>query len=301
MANAIKVSREIADATGVALPTVENIARRLGEGGWLPRGGRGRHAAQFGPTDIATLLVGVMAIAGDALETPASHVRAAVERISELSIGGPLTIDTYFDDAGRRETVPGGAFIANVASFIEWPELRIDQVPMPLDDNHAPTVGRILALGLQFGGGTVVGWIETAPDPSANNVARRTYFGMAREVTSAGMVREVRVSVDVLDRLGGLLDQQDERQADLPLAPTSAGDQQTRETARLPEATAPSDREAHQPGVRPADNVNTKAELTVRESRHQERDGVRHDPSLEPPSKVTDRERQPDQPGVRAA
>ena len=77
MANAIKVSREIADATGVALPTVENIARRLGEGGWLPRGGRGRHAAQLGPNDIATLLVGVMAIAGDALETPASHVRAA--------------------------------------------------------------------------------------------------------------------------------------------------------------------------------------------------------------------------------
>ena len=301
MANAIEVSREIADATGVALATVENIARRLGEGGLLPRTGRGRHAAQFGPNDIAILLVGVMAVITDAAETPASHVRAAVARIAELSIGGPMGIAAYFDAAGRREVVPAGAFIANVASFIKWPVLRINQPAMAVDDDHAPTVGRILALGLQFGGGTVVGWIETAPDPRVDNVARRTYFGQTRGAITTGMVREVRVGVDVLDRLGGLLDQHDERQDELPLAPTGVGDQPTRETARLPEATAPSDREVHQPSGNSADNVNTKAEPTVRESRLQERDGVRHDPRLEPPNKVTDRERQPDQPGVRAA
>lgn len=115
-------------------------------------------------------------------------------------------------------------------------------------------------------------------------------------------VREVRIFADVLDSMSDLLDHHDERQDELSLAPTgTAGDQRTRETARLPEATAPSDRDAHRPSSSSADNVNTKAELTVRESRHQERDGVRHDPSLEPPNKVTDREGQPDQPGVRAA
>ena len=241
MANAIEAAREIADATGVALPTVENIARRLGEAGWLPRGGRGRNAAQLGPTDLATLLVGVMAVAGDALETPASRIQAAIARIralspggeaidshageagavlpdvtalvqnvtrrlDALSRGGEAAIDIYEMPDGRLDDVPSGAFVANIAAFIAHPVLRADQ--------------GVQALGLQFGGGSVVGWIEMSSDLASNNVTRRVYFGLARAVLTSGMQREVRIGVDVLDRMSDLLDRQDERQDELPVTAT---------------------------------------------------------------------------------
>jgi len=229
MANVAEVTQEIADATGIASATVVHVARKLGENGWWPRGARGRHAAQFNTENIATLLAGVMAIAGDAVKTPASRVQTVMEQITvirhikELGAGGPAMVDIYEDGDGGLELVPSGGFIQNVAGLIKGADLL--------------EFKGVQAVGLTFGAGAVTGWVETMPKPGLNHTVRRDYFGPVREVMASGLTREVRVSAAVLSRLSDLIDQQDEQQTDLPLEVTETTGK--KKSARTLETPAP--------------------------------------------------------------
>lgn len=247
MANVAEVTQEIADATGIAPATVVHVARKLGENGWWPRGARGRHAAQFDAENIGTLLAGVMAIAGDAVETPASRVQTVMQRIKELRAGGEAMVNIYEDAAGGLEIVPSGSFIANVAGLIEGADLL--------------EIKGVQAVGLTFGAGAVTGWAERQERPGLNHTVRRDYFGPVREVMKSGMTREVRVSVAVLAQLAELIDQQEEQQPqdDLPLAPTGTAGK--KKSTRTPEATAPI-HDTGKPGSNPALPLTMQLEHT---------------------------------------
>ena len=84
MASVRQVVTTISEVTGVPRQTVNNVARRLGEAGMLPRGPRGRHAPEFEARHVVRVLLGTMVLATDALNTPAGKVPAAVATIQAL-------------------------------------------------------------------------------------------------------------------------------------------------------------------------------------------------------------------------
>ncbi len=77
--------------------------------------------------------------------------------------------------------------------------------------------------------------LSTCRAAGLNQIAQRFYFGPVREVSGAG------VDAHVLGRLGGLLDQPDDKHNDLSLAPTGT------DSGQQPKITARSSSEANAP------------------------------------------------------
>src|SRR4051812_4505904 len=206
MAAIAEISQNISEVTKVPLGTVKHIARRLGEDELLPRGPRGPNAPDFGDIHIARLLVGVMTIA-NGIDHTGANIARAVKRIEDLSKGGVPRVEIHVDGDPddpmvKSVLIPTGSFVETVAYFI-----RLTQNPVGLDRINR-RIGRLLAIGLTFGGGAVYGWIEFASGATnLNHVSdvRRINYGIMGDVLASGMTQDVRVGFDALRRLGELL------------------------------------------------------------------------------------------------
>jgi hypothetical protein len=93
MATPVQLLTAIASATGVPLPTVVDIDRKLVEGGLRTKGGRGRSAAHMTALDAARLLTAILA-------SPQANTSVeAVERYSQTHPDKTRSSDTSFGTA----------------------------------------------------------------------------------------------------------------------------------------------------------------------------------------------------------
>jgi hypothetical protein len=76
MATPAELMKTVNDATGVPLPTVVDVDRRLVKGGLRTKRGRGLSAAQMTPLDAASLLTAILA---------SSHANASVEAVERYA------------------------------------------------------------------------------------------------------------------------------------------------------------------------------------------------------------------------
>ena len=74
---------------GIQRSTVTTVTRRLGEAGRIPRGSRGRAASEFGGSDVAHILIGLMSVA-DGYEGTVARVVEAVDHLAALNCRGHL-------------------------------------------------------------------------------------------------------------------------------------------------------------------------------------------------------------------
>jgi hypothetical protein len=93
MAGPAQLVETISRATGVPLPTVVDIDRRLVKGNLRTKGGRGLHAAQMTPLDAARLLTAVLASA------QANASAEAVERYAETRVDRTRSSDKLYATA----------------------------------------------------------------------------------------------------------------------------------------------------------------------------------------------------------
>ncbi|HEX4409040.1 MAG TPA: hypothetical protein VH206_09720 [Xanthobacteraceae bacterium] len=88
-----ELARTVSLATGVPLPTIVDIDRRLAQAGLRTKGGRGLYAAQMTALDAARLLTGVLA-------SPQANVAAgAVERYALTAPDRPRSSERLFAGA----------------------------------------------------------------------------------------------------------------------------------------------------------------------------------------------------------
>src|ERR1700693_2808724 len=93
MASPAQLVHAASDATGVPLPTVVDIDRKLVKGELRTKGGRGFNAAQMTPLDAARLLTAVLA-------SPQANASVdAVERYSHTRVDGKRSSDKLFGSA----------------------------------------------------------------------------------------------------------------------------------------------------------------------------------------------------------
>jgi hypothetical protein len=90
MASPAQLVKAVSDATGVPLPTIVDIDRKLVKGDLRTVGGRGFRAAQMTPLDAARLLTAVLA-------SPQANVSVdAVERYAQTRIDKARSSETLF-------------------------------------------------------------------------------------------------------------------------------------------------------------------------------------------------------------
>ncbi len=80
MVSAAHIIPSIGRITGIQRSTVATVTRRLGEAGRIPRGSRGRAASEFGGSDVAHILIGLMSVADGYEGTVARVVEAFLSK-----------------------------------------------------------------------------------------------------------------------------------------------------------------------------------------------------------------------------
>ncbi len=207
------------------------MTRRLGEAGRIPRGPRGRAASEIQGRDLAQVLIGLMSVA-DGFEGTVARVVGAVDHLAALNCRGRL-IRAEGDSLEELENplivVPGGSFL--------------DQLTYMLDECRDPrTSARFMfhasSIGPTFHPDAASAWVEITGrgeslDSSAinctsssavncNSYSRRAIFGVWPDDKAAGMIREVRLSIDSLialaEEITGKLTAFDDLDIDGPLA-----------------------------------------------------------------------------------
>src|SRR5258708_7705427 len=93
MASPAQLVYTVSCATGVPLPTIVDIDRRLAKGKLRTKGGRGFNAAQMTPLDAARLLTAVLA------SPQANAAVDAVERYTQTRFDKALSSDKLFGTA----------------------------------------------------------------------------------------------------------------------------------------------------------------------------------------------------------
>jgi alkylation response protein AidB-like acyl-CoA dehydrogenase len=94
MASPAELVRTVSAATGVPLPTIVDIDRRLVKGRLRTKGGRGFNAAQMAPLDAARLLTGMLASA------QANAAADAAERYAQTRVDTARSSDKLFGTVG---------------------------------------------------------------------------------------------------------------------------------------------------------------------------------------------------------
>ena len=116
MASPAELVETISRATGVALPTVVDIDRKLVKANLRAKAGRGLHAAQMTALDAARLLTAVLA------SPQATASAEAVERYAETRVDKTRSSDNLYAAAqlGDLSALPAGhSFVDGLTTLIE--------------------------------------------------------------------------------------------------------------------------------------------------------------------------------------
>ena len=206
MVSAAHIIPSIGRITEIQRSTVATVTRRLGEAGRIPRGSRGRAASEFGGSDVAQILIGLMSVA-DGYEGTVARVATAVDHLAALNCSGRLIIangDSLEELDNALTVVPGGSFL--------------DQLTYMLDECGKDRIAArftyfVRAIGLTFHREGNYAWLETtgrgeSVDSSAlqsTHYGRRAVFGVCPDAKAAGMILGVRLSINSLIELGRAL------------------------------------------------------------------------------------------------
>ena len=214
MATPVQLLTAIASATGVPLPTVVDIDRKLVEGGLRTKGGRGRSAAHMTALDAARLLTAILA-------SPQANTSVeAVERYGQTHPDKTRSSDTSFgavkldDLAGLRarhsfvdalEALIASASSGSLAKLINNPK-----------ENWAPhievfaftraTRGRIRIAGLPKGLTVSLEYVSAPGDGkslSAKKTGRKR--GTLAEETAGDLEQSRRVTEQTILAIAKLL------------------------------------------------------------------------------------------------
>ncbi len=206
MVSAPHIIPSIGRIMGIQRSTVETVTRRLGEAGRIPRGSRGRAAPEFGARDMAQVLIGLMSVA-DGYEGIVTRVVGAVDHIGSLNCSGRLSRaagDTVEELENALVVIPGGSFLDQLTYMLD--ECRDDRIAARFTDF-------VSAIGLTSHREGNYGWLETTGrgelfESSAlqsTDYGGRAVFGICPDNKAAGMIREVRLSINSLIELGRAL------------------------------------------------------------------------------------------------
>ncbi len=206
MVSAAHIIPSIGRITEIQRSTVATVTRRLGEAGRIPRGSKGRAASEFGRSDVAQILIGLMSVA-DGYEGTVARVVRAVDHLAALNCSGRLSRaegDSLKELANALVVVRGGSFLDQLTYMLN--ECRDDRTAARFTDF-------VSAIGLTFHREGNYAWLETTGrgelfESSAlqsTDYAGRAVFGICPDNKAAGMIREVRLSIYSLIELGRAL------------------------------------------------------------------------------------------------
>jgi hypothetical protein len=199
MARSGEVKRRIAEVTGVSLGAIEQLDRRLGSMGLLPRQ-RGRYGEHFEAIHIAYMLVGVL-IMGDGIEHSGLSVVRALPKIANAKgeLVERMTVGTAF--SGERPS----EWVGQRSSFMKIVEIILAELAQPPEKLEA--VGyQVSALGLLFGNGAISGWLE-AEDLKKGGLGGKGefYHGAWEKVSAAAFKRKAYLERPALLKIADLL------------------------------------------------------------------------------------------------
>jgi hypothetical protein len=202
VATAQLVADHIGRIGGVPASTIRTIARRLGEAGLLPRGGRGQPPQDLSARDCARLIIGIMRIA-DGIDGAAARVDQLVHEVERLRSQGKVSIaetDTAEALEAAVAVVKPGSFVEQVASLIK----------LLSADERTWLKEAVAAIGLTTGPNRLWGWVELGPGgellqeggPQFSGAfgARRVIFGRC-DFDTSGLTREVRITSQALSEI----------------------------------------------------------------------------------------------------
>lgn len=160
MASPAQLVQRLSEATGVSLPTITDIDRRLVKGSLRSKGGRGLHAARVTPLDAARLLTAILGSA------QANLAVGAVERYTRTQVDLDRSSHKIFAASGladlaslpaRHSFVDGlerliaSAATGSLAQLIEKAEKQFAPPSIEIFAFTRATYGRIRLSGLPNG------------------------------------------------------------------------------------------------------------------------------------------------------
>jgi hypothetical protein len=188
MATSTEMALLLSQLSGLPETTVANVVRKLGEAGFLPRGGRGKSLSRLTASECANLLVGVMYVTSG-VEGSAARVAASVKVAMSLAL----------TEAGSDMTVASnGPQQAISERFVDAVGALLGELAKESDADEAVLC---IAAGLTHGRTGLWGWLEISPDFTDENPystvkvgqAWRLVFSNGSAASGDGIIREVRV------------------------------------------------------------------------------------------------------------
>jgi hypothetical protein len=198
VATAQVIADEMSRIAGTPPSVTRTIARRLGEAGLLPRGGRGQPPQDLSARDCARLLLGTLRIA-DGIDGAAARVDQLVNEVERLKGRGKVSVG---EDVHTQQ-MP----IADAGSFVDQLATMIERF---CTDEQALLTSAVSAVGLTTGPNGLWGWVELRGhgEPFSKDGAQlsrasgkiRIIFG-PRDFEQRGLVREVRITSEALGEI----------------------------------------------------------------------------------------------------
>jgi hypothetical protein len=202
MATAPETIEAVSKIAGIPRSIPETVVRRLGEAELVLRGSKGRASPPIRRIDIARILIGVLCIS-DGIEGSSAHIAKTIKNIGSGTSRSRLK-------AGRREHLDSTEFVDPSSSFIEEVSHLIEACAD--SDNRSFLRQTVDAIGLTFGGGKILGWLEVTEEGASlleDNFeltkelggGQRIIFGRHDGVQLPAMRREVRFDITGLIEL----------------------------------------------------------------------------------------------------
>jgi hypothetical protein len=204
MATVQLIENEISRLGGIPASTLRTIARRLGESGLLPRGGRGTRLQRLSALDCARLIIGVMRVA-DGISGTAARVDLQVSEVEKLQTQGK----TAFASDDSLAAVESAILVVSPGSFLRQVESLIRRLGT---DEKARLLGVVAAVGLTTGANRTWGWVEPRSGVEFVHeiVSRLDHESGTRivfadgDVECSGFTREVRMTSEALCEIASL-------------------------------------------------------------------------------------------------
>ena len=194
MATMPKLIDTVVRVSGLPRSNLSTIARRLGESGLLPRGGRGEPLQKLSTVDCARFIVASMRVAlGGATVRADEYVRDA----QKLQCKSNIQVDA--DDGSI-------AFINAPGSFIDQLDLLVMELAT---QEKAKLLETVAAVGLTKGARGLCGWVELRPvtentaEVDDTSGVPRIIFA-AGKVDRSGLICEVRITSEALSEIADL-------------------------------------------------------------------------------------------------